>query len=100
APLQRLLREESARYGDLLQQDFLDTYNNLTLKTLMGLEWVAKYCPGAAYVLKADQDVFLNPAYLVRRLLLPPKRDFATGHVYRGTAPLRSRLYKWYVPRE
>ncbi|NWQ72670.1 B3GT2 galactosyltransferase, partial [Neopipo cinnamomea] len=95
-----VLREEDELHGDLLQQDFLDTYNNLTLKTLMGLEWVSRYCPDAAYVMKADHDVFLNPEFLVRRLLLPPRRGLATGHVYRGTGPLRGRAYKWFVPRE
>ncbi|XP_068779020.1 beta-1,3-galactosyltransferase 2-like [Struthio camelus] len=102
-PLQRLLEEESALYHDVLQQDFLDTYNNLTLKTLMGMEWVSKHCPNASYVVKADQDVFLNLGYLVRQLLqpqLPPKRDFATGYIYRNTGPLRNKAYKWYVPPE
>ncbi|XP_033927870.1 lactosylceramide 1,3-N-acetyl-beta-D-glucosaminyltransferase-like isoform X3 [Melopsittacus undulatus] len=37
--LEPVLREESREYGDLIQQDFMDTYNNLTLKTLMGLQW-------------------------------------------------------------
>uniref|UniRef100_A0A8B9TKG4 Hexosyltransferase n=1 Tax=Anas platyrhynchos TaxID=8839 RepID=A0A8B9TKG4_ANAPL len=103
APLRRVLEEESALHRDILQQDFLDTYNNLTLKTLMGMEWVSRHCPGAAYVVKADRDVFLNLAYLVGRLLqpqLPPKRDFMTGYVYRDTGPLRSKAYKWYVPRQ
>ncbi|NXO01755.1 B3GT2 galactosyltransferase, partial [Rhinopomastus cyanomelas] len=99
--LQPQLREESRAHGDLLQQDFLDTYHNLTLKTLMGLEWVAKHCPGAAYVLKADSDVFLNLDYLAGGLLAPPpRRDLAAGHIYRGTGPLRSRGSKWFVPRE
>ncbi|NXF86474.1 B3GT5 galactosyltransferase, partial [Eubucco bourcierii] len=94
------LAEESAAHRDLLQQDFLDTYNNLTLKTLMGLEWLSRHCPDAAYVMKADTDVFLNLPYLVSRLLLPRRRRFATGFVYRGTAPLRSPAYKWFVPAE
>ncbi|NXY85343.1 B3GT2 galactosyltransferase, partial [Alcedo cyanopectus] len=98
--LRLALEEESGAHHDILQQDFLDTYNNLTLKTLMGLEWVAKHCPGASYVLKADSDVFLNLPYLIRRLLVPPRPRLATGHVYRNTAPLRSRAYKWYVPTE
>ncbi|XP_027489163.1 beta-1,3-galactosyltransferase 2-like, partial [Corapipo altera] len=100
AALRPVLREEDELHGDLLQQDFLDTYNNLTLKTLMGLEWVSRFCPNATYVMKADTDVFLNLGFLVRRLLLPPKRDFATGYVYRDTGPLRSPAYKWFVPRE
>ncbi|NXJ86951.1 B3GT2 galactosyltransferase, partial [Trogon melanurus] len=99
--LRAVLEEESRAHRDILQQDFADTYNNLTLKTLMGLEWVSKHCPGAAYVVKADRDVFLNLRYLVRRFLaVPPRQNFATGHVYRGTGPLRDKAYKWYVPPE
>ncbi|KAG6925977.1 beta-1,3-galactosyltransferase 2-like, partial [Chelydra serpentina] len=102
-PLQWLLEEESALHRDIVQQDFLDTYNNLTLKTLMGLEWVSRHCPNASYVMKADSDIFLNVGFLVRQLLqpqLPPKKNFMMGHVYRNTGPLRSKAYKWYVPRE
>ncbi|XP_067416450.1 beta-1,3-galactosyltransferase 2-like [Emydura macquarii macquarii] len=102
SPLQWLLEEESALHRDIIQQDFLDTYNNLTLKTLMGMEWVSRHCPSASYVMKVDNDVFLNVEYLIRELLqpqLPPKKDYMTGYVYRDTGPLRSRAYKWYVPR-
>uniref|UniRef100_A0A8C9FZ83 Hexosyltransferase n=1 Tax=Pavo cristatus TaxID=9049 RepID=A0A8C9FZ83_PAVCR len=101
AALGRLLAEESGRHRDVLQQDFLDTYHNLTLKTLMGLQWVSRHCRAARYVLKADTDVFLNVAFLVRRILRPrrpPRRRFALGYVYRGTGPLRDPRYKWFVP--
>ncbi|XP_039370033.1 beta-1,3-galactosyltransferase 2-like [Mauremys reevesii] len=102
SPLQRLLEEESALHRDIIQQDFLDTYNNLTLKTLLGMEWVSRHCPNASYVMKADSDVFLNVGFLARELLQPqrpPKKDFMTGYIYRNTGPLRSKAYKWYVPR-
>lgn len=103
AELGRLLAEESGAHRDVLQQDFVDTYHNLTLKTLMGLQWVAQHCPAARYVLKADSDVFLNVPFLVRRILRPgrpPRRRFALGHVYRGTGPLRNPHLKWFVPRQ
>lgn len=99
AELSPVLREEDELHGDLIQQDFLDTYNNLTLKTLMGLEWVSRFCPNASYVVKADHDVFLNLQFL-QRLLRPVRTDLATGYVYRRTGPLRNRAYKWFVPRE
>uniref|UniRef100_A0A8B9RWM2 Hexosyltransferase n=1 Tax=Accipiter nisus TaxID=211598 RepID=A0A8B9RWM2_9AVES len=98
--LRPLLEEESLLHHDILQQDFLDTYNNLTLKTLMGMEWVSKHCPNASYVMKADRDVFLNLDYLVRQFLIPPKKNFMTGYIYRNTGPLRNKGYKWYVPHE
>ncbi|KAM7074439.1 beta-1,3-galactosyltransferase 2-like [Ciconia maguari] len=98
--LRPVLEEESLLHRDILQQDFLDTYNNLTLKTLMGMEWVSKHCPNASYVVKADRDIFLNLGYLVERFLVPPKKNFMTGYIYRNTGPLRGKAYKWYVPRE
>ncbi|XP_043831227.1 beta-1,3-galactosyltransferase 2-like [Dromiciops gliroides] len=101
--LQVLLEREDRKHGDLLQVGLLDTYRNLTLKVLMGLEWMAQYCPTAQYVLKVDSDVFLNPRYLVQKVLQPngPLRpDFITGHIYRNTAPMRRQGHKWYMPPE
>ncbi|XP_072458476.1 beta-1,3-galactosyltransferase 2-like [Notamacropus eugenii] len=101
--LQTLLEEEDKEHGDLLQLGFLDTYHNLTVKVLMGLEWMARYCPNAHYVLKVDGDVFLNPSFLVWQVLQPngpPRPDFITGHIYRNAAPIRNPAYKWYMPPE
>ncbi|KAM3926122.1 beta-1,3-galactosyltransferase 2-like [Leptodactylus fuscus] len=102
-PVQKLLEEESTIYGDIVQQDFLDTYNNLTVKTLMGMEWVTKFCPNASYVMKVDNDVFLNVNYLVHQLLhpeLPPRSNYFTGFLVRYTGPIRDKNSKWYVPEE
>ncbi|XP_068939308.1 beta-1,3-galactosyltransferase 2-like [Petaurus breviceps papuanus] len=101
--LQTLLEEEDREYGDLLQAGFLDTYHNLTLKVLMGLEWMGQSCPTAHYVLKVDTDVFLNPSFLVQQVLQPnrpPQPNFITGHIYRNPVPLRTQGHKWYVPLE
>lgn len=38
------INTESEVYGDVIQESFLDTYNNLTLKTVMMLKWVNKNC--------------------------------------------------------
>ncbi|XP_072000730.1 beta-1,3-galactosyltransferase 2-like [Engystomops pustulosus] len=100
---QLLLEEESRTFGDIIQQDFMDTYYNLTLKTLMGLEWVTKFCPSTSYVMKVDSDVFLNVDYLVHQLLhpdLPVRKNYFTGDIKGKTRPMRNRIYKWYVPRE
>ena len=50
--MQMRLRNESATYGDIVQQNFVDSYRNLTFKTLMGLEYVTKHCDQAKYILK------------------------------------------------
>ncbi|XP_075061160.1 beta-1,3-galactosyltransferase 2-like [Mixophyes fleayi] len=100
---QWMLEEESEAFGDIVQQDFLDTYYNLTLKSLMGMEWVVKFCPTASYIMKIDNDMFLNVDYLVHQLLrpeLPVRTNFFTGYIVANTKPLRSKAYKWYVPKE
>ncbi|XP_037132176.1 beta-1,3-galactosyltransferase 2-like [Syngnathus acus] len=101
--LQRLLRWESQKYHDLIQQDFLDSYNNLTLKTLMGLHWVARYCSGASYVMKTDCDMFINTENLVWKLLRPerePRMNYFTGKVLRDSSPFRDNSSKWYISTE
>lgn len=63
-----LLRESEAQ-GDLVQAAFQDSYRNLTLKTLSGLNWADKHCPVARYILKTDDDVFVNVREMVSELL-------------------------------
>lgn len=41
---QAKINVESEVYGDVIQESFLDTYNNLTLKTVMMLKWVNQNC--------------------------------------------------------
>ncbi|XP_075199225.1 beta-1,3-galactosyltransferase 2-like [Anomaloglossus baeobatrachus] len=101
--VQDSLEEENAIYGDIVQQDFIDTYYNLTLKTLMGMEWVTKFCPSASYVIKIDIDMFLNVNTLVHELLkpnVPVRENYFTGTIITNTGPLREKDFKWYVPEE
>ncbi|XP_038269979.1 beta-1,3-galactosyltransferase 2-like [Dermochelys coriacea] len=97
------LLRESSQFHDIIQQDFLDTYKNLTLKTIMGLNWVATYCGGANFVMKTDSDVFVNTEYLIQSLLrplMPPSRYYFTGYLIRNGQPHRNKESKWYVPKE
>lgn len=101
--LQIAIEEESRRHHDIIQQEYHDTYYNLTIKTLMGMNWVATHCPGARYVMKTDSDMFVNTEYLITKLLrpdVPPRTDYFTGYLMRGYAPNRNRDSKWYMPPE
>ncbi|XP_070775173.1 beta-1,3-galactosyltransferase 2-like [Enoplosus armatus] len=100
---QRMLEAESRRYHDIIQQDFLDSYKNLTIKTLMGMNWVASQCPRASYVMKTDSDMFVNTEYLINKLLKPemrPKKNYFTGNNMRDFSPNRNKNSKWYMPPE
>lgn len=66
--LQVSLESENDQYHDILQGSFKDTYRNMTYKHIMALKWVLYYCPGVRYVLKSDDDTFVNTPVLMRAL--------------------------------
>ncbi|KAM9300641.1 beta-1,3-galactosyltransferase 5 [Morus bassanus] len=92
---------ESQKYKDIIQKDFTDTYYNLTLKTMMGIEWIHRFCYQSSFVMKTDSDVFVNVFYLTE-LLLRKKRTtrFFTGFLKLHEYPIRRRGSKWYVSKE
>ena len=48
------------------QEDFADTYHNLTYKGVAALKWIDMYCSQAVFVLKTDDDIFVNTFALMR----------------------------------
>ncbi|XP_042349783.1 beta-1,3-galactosyltransferase 2-like [Plectropomus leopardus] len=90
--------QESQRYHDILQSDFLDSYNNLTIKTMLMFEWLGSHCPKTSYAMKVDSDMFLNVHNLVDMLLKAPRHRYMTGMVMRGAAVHRDPTSKWFMP--
>ncbi|XP_077198846.1 beta-1,3-galactosyltransferase 5-like [Paroedura picta] len=89
---------ESQKYRDIIQKEFIDTYYNLTLKTMMGIEWVHKFCPQSSFVMKTDSDVFVNPFHLTELLLKKNRTTrFFTGYLKLNEHPIRQIFSKWYV---
>ena len=87
-------------HGDLLQGAFVDNYYNLTLKTISLLRWVNATCDRIKYVLKIDDDMFVNMQMMVDfcETRLFPKA--VIGKLARKWKPHRNRLSKWFVPQE
>ncbi|XP_073332866.1 beta-1,3-galactosyltransferase 2-like [Pagrus major] len=100
--LQEKLKQENLRHHDLIQSDFMDTYINLTIKTMVIMDWLATRCPTAAYAMKIDSDMFLNINNLVIMLQKPdiPKEKYLTGMLMWDRPVVRSKDSKWYVPEE
>lgn len=98
--MQRRLEKENGLHGDILQGNFSDTYDNLTIKSLFFLRWVSKNCEShLKYVLKIDDDVFT---------VLPDTRDYLmhntklndytiAGSVFPNSPPNRDPYHKWYA---
>ena len=62
------LQLESDTYSDIVQEDFIDSYRNLTYKAIMGLKWISNNCKHARFILKTDDDIFVNIFNLVSHL--------------------------------
>ena len=54
------LQDESDQHGDLVITEHFDSYNNLTLKTLAAFDWMLTFCPKTQYLLKTDDDMFIQ----------------------------------------
>ena len=62
------ISKESFLYGDIVQLDFVDHYRNLTYKAISVLKWITTYCEDVRFVIKADDDVFVN-VFLMTQIL-------------------------------
>jgi hypothetical protein len=107
AQLNSAVSREAREYGDIIQQDFVDSYRNLTLKSLGVLRWASLHCPRAAHLLKVDDDTFVVPtrviAYVTRKgmsdVLGGSKRIFCTLRS-RAILVKRNQRSKWYTSKE
>ena len=87
------IEAENAQYHDIVRANFVDSYDNLTLKRLAMLNWVSTFCPRAKYLLKSDDDVYVNTEVLLQTLRNQSSvkpRKFILGRIH----PVRP------VPRE
>nr|XP_046261344.1 N-acetyllactosaminide beta-1,3-N-acetylglucosaminyltransferase 2 [Scatophagus argus] len=104
--LSELLHMESKHYGDILQWDFKDTFFNLTLKDVLFWNWFSHFCNRTHFVLKGDDDVFVNTpkmiAYLQDQLRKPEAHktinEFMTGDVIDAAVPHRVNKSKYFIP--
>ena len=94
-----LLKIENSIYGDMIRADYYEHYWNQTLKIQMAFEWAARYC-NFSYLLKADDDVFVNSKRLldVLQLKTTPKKGLYMGKLHHN--PGVQRDGKWRVSYE
>jgi hypothetical protein len=96
------LTNESLVYGDLVQvSNVIDSYANLTLKSVALLHWALTRCPGAHFVVKSDDDNYVNVKLLLSREMLT---SLAASAIYGTTNavlwPARDLGHRHYVGKE
>lgn len=80
------LLPESSVFGDMIRADFVDTGGNGTLKTLLLLQWARTFCPRVSFILKADDDAYVDVPRLVS-LLERKQAAFENDTHRRGSDP-------------
>uniref|UniRef100_A0A3B5JY57 Hexosyltransferase n=1 Tax=Takifugu rubripes TaxID=31033 RepID=A0A3B5JY57_TAKRU len=95
-----LLLEENRAHADIIQMDFQDSYQNLTIKTMMMMNWLSVYCSHASYGMKVDADIFVNVFRLVKHLRSSPRHSFITGSIISDGVPRRDSSSKWYLSKQ
>ncbi|GFS47670.1 beta-1,3-galactosyltransferase brn [Nephila pilipes] len=58
--------EEYEKHKDLVQADFIDSYYNNTIKTMIGFKWVIQNCPNAQFIMFADDDMYVSTKNLLK----------------------------------
>ena len=89
-----MTKQESQIYGDMVQADYYEHFWNMSYKVAMGFEWSVKYCT-FSYLLKADDDVFVNTFELLDFLNkhTTPKKKLYTGNIMVGSVVMRKGRY-------
>ncbi|XP_010568219.1 PREDICTED: beta-1,3-galactosyltransferase 4, partial [Haliaeetus leucocephalus] len=96
---QPAVRAEARRHGDLLQGAFADTYANLTRKTAFLLRWATRRCPAVPFILKADDDVFVNLPALTNYLASFRRAPrLYLGRIHWWVRPQRDPRGRHHVP--
>ncbi|CAH1784904.1 unnamed protein product [Owenia fusiformis] len=103
--VQDSLMFESETYGDIVQEDFIDSYKNLTYKGIAGLKWVSENCAHTKYTLKTDDDIFVNMFNLLRHLKSISMHDLGRTKLvlcltWHAMKVLRDKNSKWYIAKE
>lgn len=100
------LLEENNQYGDIVQVNFLDSYQNLTHKTIAGIKWTSQYCYNSKFVVKVDDDVVINTYSFIDYLNFLTKNNTISiknslfGYIFDKPYVIRDKNSKFYISKE
>ena len=94
-------KQEMRAHGDMVQLDFIDSYRNLSLKTVEMLRWFRHNCPNVTYILKQDDDTFVNLKRFSKSLTnfeRANRRSFIAGLVFHKRKVVKNPKNRYYIP--
>ena len=103
AKTNEFVNKENELYGDIIQGDFIDSYRNLSYKSVTAWKWISEYCQSAKFVLKIDDDVVPNTFNLNKflpRINNNDKKKTVHCFPWYNAVVVRDKTSKFYVSLE
>lgn len=104
--MQEYVDLEAELYADVIQERFVDSYVNLTIKSLFLLQWFTNHCDfkpekvTTQYLLKTDDDMYLNMNTLMAAVRSRSKKlHLLMGNLICNAIPIKDPYNKWFVPQ-
>ena len=90
-----LIMNESRMHGDLLVLDLEESFYSLSYKVMIGFQWITKHCKGYKFLLKGDDDIFVNIHALMELLHEPttPQHNLYVGNTMSVAEVVRNGRY-------
>ncbi len=86
--------QESEKYGDILHVDIIDAYVNITAKSMAIFEWIITKCSNAQFLMKLDDDVFINIEILLKEINLNYDINSKNVNFISKASPLAESFWK------
>ncbi|CAL4120327.1 unnamed protein product [Meganyctiphanes norvegica] len=94
---EKILHTESEVYHDMIQGDYTEDYHLVTYKILSSLHWVSSRCPSVPWVIRADDDILVDP-FLLHKLLPRVEEDGINCYLWPKSHVKRTG--KWAVTKQ
>ena len=99
--VQENMERENEVYGDILQEDFAESYFTLDLKTIMAWKWASEYCSHATFVMVCNDEFMVDMFKLISYLKSEPKDESKINLCSNNNKPPVLRGHpKWHVSEE
>lgn len=97
--VERILTQERYLYGDIIQANHFDSYDNLVYKTLSMLDWVITFCSKSKFILKTDDDMFIHVSNLLEYIETIPDKSYAMfGKIIKNMPRFKNESLKHFLP--
>ena len=94
------LSEENQQFGDILQDDYIDTYYNLSIKVLSGFKYSVDICKRAQFISRSADDNFVNLPEILTLLKEDKVQHPIFGYCKMAGDPVDRRTHsKWAVTK-